>query len=119
MSSVMLIGSNGLLGTAVTHKLLKAGYEVIGYSRSQSPIEEKGFTFYAGDLSEYGTLARIMKKHNVKTVIHNAALSHPKMAQGNAYKMFQINLVGVLNALEAATLTDVDRFVFTSAAGVL
>lgn len=118
MENVMVIGSNGLLGTAVTERLLEKGCEVIGYSRGKSEIKAEGFTYYLGDLSEYGTLARIMKKHRVKTVIHNAALSHPKMAVGNAYKMFQVNLVGVLNALEAATLTDVERFVFASAAGV-
>lgn len=118
MERIMVIGSNGLLGTEVCRKLLQQDCEVIGYSSRKSSIEARGFTFYAGDLNEYGTIARIMKKHAIDVVIHNAALSHPKMAQGNSYKMFKVNLTGVLNSLEASVLTDVGRFVFISAAGV-
>lgn len=118
MKTIMLIGCTGLIGTALTKRLIQEGYCVVGYSRSRPQIEDEHFFSYQGELSELSTMIRIMQRHNVDTVIHNAALSHPKMAQGNPYKMFQINLLGVLNSIEAASVANVNRYLFASAAGV-
>ena len=118
MKTVMLIGCNGLIGKNLTEKLLAKGDTVIGYSRSKSKITHPNFIHYNGELSELSTLVRIMTLHKVDTVIHNAALSHPKMSADNPYKMFMINLSGVLNSIEAASIASVKRYIFSSAAGV-
>ena len=118
MSTVMLIGCTGLIGSALTRRMLEEGYRVIGYSRGDVKIEHPNFISCQGELSELSTMVRIMQRYQVDTVIHNAALSHPKMAQDNPYKMFQINLVGVINSIEAASISKVKRYLFSSAAGV-
>lgn len=81
MSTVMLIGCTGLIGSALTRRMLEEGYRVIGYSRGDVKIEHPNFISCRGELSELSTMVRIMQRYQVDTVIHNAALSHPKMAQ--------------------------------------
>jgi len=114
----MLIGCNGLIGERLTKQLLQQGKTVVGYSRSRPVITHPNFAFYSAELSELSIMIRVMQYYQVEAVIHNAALSHPKMAENNPYKMFQINLIGVLNSIEAASVTNVKRFLFCSAAGV-
>ena len=118
MDTVMLIGCTGLIGSALTQRLLAQGYRVVGYSRSKVALEHPNFIHCQGELSELSTMVRAMQRFGVATVIHNAALSHPKMAMDQPYKMFQVNLVGVLDSIEASSIAGVKRYVFCSAAGV-
>lgn len=118
LKTVMVIGCNGLIGASLVRKLLEEGYEVVGYSRRMPDVEHSHFHAYTGELSELNLMVSVMLGHQIETVIHNAALSHPKMAKNNPYRLFQVNLAGVLNSIEAARITGVKRYLFASAAGV-
>lgn len=118
MSIVMVIGCNGLIGSSLVRKLLNEGHDVVGYSRRNPDVEHSRFHSYTGELSELNLMISVMLRHHVETVIHNAALSHPKMAEDQPFRMFQVNLSGVLNSIEAARITGVKRYLFASAAGV-
>lgn len=118
MKTVMVIGCSGLIGHALVKKLLDEGYDVVGYSRNIPDIKNQHFFPYIGELYEISRMVQAMLDHQVEVVVHNAALSHPKMAADDPYKMFQINLAGVINSIEAARITGVKRYLFASAAGV-
>jgi len=118
MKKVCLIGGNGFVGTCLIEKLVKRGHQVYTYVEKQPSQSVEGCTYFTGDLSESGTLARIMKGKKFDCVIHNAAISHPGMCKDNPHKLYHVNVVGTLNVLEAAALADVPKVVYISSGAV-
>ena len=116
--SILLIGGNGFVGRKLARDLLKSGNNVVCYSEGPPHEVVEGIHYVTGDINEFGTLLQTMKKFKVRKVIHNAAISHPKLFRDNPYKIFKINTVGTLHALEASRLFDVERFVYISSGAV-
>ena len=60
--ATLLIGGNGLVGTALVRYLTEQGEAVISFS-AHSPSEEvNGCTYIQGDVTEYGTINMILRK---------------------------------------------------------
>ncbi len=116
--ATLLIGGNGLLGSHLIPYLCTQGEEVISFSGHAPSVEVKGCTYIQGDVTEYGTLNMILKEHKVDRIIHNAAVSHPKLFKDNPYKVYRVNVCGTLTALEAARNYGIDRFVYISSGAV-
>ena len=114
----LIIGGNGLVGTALIKKLCERGEKIISFSSRPPEYRAEGCTYYQGDITEYGTINMIFKNHRVARVIHNAAISHPKLFTDNPYKIFRVNVTGTLTALEAARNFGVQRFVYMSSCAV-
>ncbi len=116
--STLLIGGNGLVGVNLIKYLCKEGEKVVSFS-SRAPAEQvKGCVYVQGDVTEYGTINMIMKEHGIQRVLHNAAISHPKLFVDNPYKIYRINVLGTITALEAARNYGVQRFVYMSSGAV-
>lgn len=116
--ATLLIGGNGLIGTRLVTHLVSHGEEVISFSGHAPAAEVPGVTYVQGDVTEYGTLNQILHKHKVSRIIHNAAVSHPKLFLDNPYKIYRINVTGTLTALESARNFGVDRFIYISSGAV-
>lgn len=116
--ATLVIGSNGLIGTKLTHALAAQGEQVVCFSghRPEQPV--KGCTYIQGDVTEYGTINMIFKNHKIDRVIHNAAVSHPKLFVENPYKIYRINVLGTMTALEACRNYGVERFIYMSSGAV-
>lgn len=116
--ATLLIGGNGLVGTRLVKYLCDSGEEVISFS-SHSPAEEiKGCTYVEGDVTEYGTLNMILKNHRVSRILHNAAVSHPKLFRDNPYKIYRTNVSGTMTSLEAARNYGIERYLYMSSGAV-
>lgn len=116
--STLLIGGNGLVGTRLVKHLADHGEEVISFSGHAPAAPVNGVTYVQGDITEYGTINQILHQHKVDRIIHNAAVSHPKLFLDNPYKIFRINVTGTLTALEAARNFGIDRFIYISSGAV-
>lgn len=116
--AILLIGGNGLVGTRLVSYLAKAGEELIVFSGHAPAVQLSGVTYYQGDVTEYGTLNQILHKHKVDRIVHNAAVSHPKLFADNPYKVFRVNVTGTLTSLEAARNYGIDRFIYISSGAV-
>lgn len=116
--ATLLIGGNGLVGTRLVRYLCENGEEVISFS-AHSPSEEiKGCTYILGDVTEYGTLNMILKEHKIDRILHNAAVSHPKLFRDNPYKIYRTNVLGTMTSLEAARNYGVSRYLYMSSGAV-
>jgi UDP-glucose 4-epimerase len=126
--SVLVTGGSGFIGVNIVKKLAERGMEVVSFSRSGF---DKGFDNFIGtglhyvhivkaDILDIEEIQKAIRKYGVKIFIHNAAMS-PTLAyleRPAGRQTVQINIVGTVNALEAAVAEKVDRFVYVSSAMV-
>lgn len=116
--ATLLIGGNGLVGNRLVKLLCGMGEEVISFSSNEPAKKIKGCTYVQGDVTEYGSINMILHKHKVDRILHNAAVSHPKLFRDNPYKIYRINVMGTLTALEAARNYGIERFIYMSSGAV-
>lgn len=116
--ATLIIGGNGLVGTRLVKHLCNQGEEVISFSGHRPSAEVEGCTYYQGDVTEYGTINQILHRHKVDRIIHNAAVSHPKLFLDNPYKIYRTNVTGTLTTLEAARNYGIDRYLYISSGAV-
>lgn len=109
---ILVTGSTGYIGRALTTKLLEEDYEVKLLTRNPN-IAKKLFPKAAvseGDLSNKNSIKNAMK--DVSKVIHLAGLVDYK----NKKKLFETNYLGTKNLLEHCK--NVDKLVFSSSVTV-
>lgn len=116
--STLLIGGNGLIGTGLVNYFVGLGEEIISFSAHQPEKPVPGCIYVQGDVTEYGTLNMILKNYQVDRILHNAAVSHPKLLRDNPYKIYRTNVLGTLTSLEAARNYGVKRYVYMSSSAV-
>ena len=116
--ATLLIGGNGLVGTRLVQHLVNMGEQVISYSAHPPRVPIEGVIYIQGDVTEYGTINQVLNRYKVDRIIHNAAVSHPKLFLDNPYKIYRINVVGTLTALEAARNYNISRFIYISSGAV-
>ena len=119
--SVLATGGAGYIGSHVARLLTEAGTEVIVVDDLSTGKESRvsGLKTYQIDLSEAPAVAeleKLIKQHNVASVIHLAALKQVGAAVENPEEYFNKNLGGQANLLLAMRSTGVNKLVFSSSA---
>ena len=117
--TVLVTGANGFVGVNLVRGLAAAGARVIAATR-RAPDPACLAALQAAewvrcDVTDRAALMDLMRGRRVTRVVHAAAVtSTPTMERENPARIADVNLVGTLNALEAAWQTRVRRFVFVS-----
>src|SRR3954453_20327447 len=110
---ILVTGALGKVGAATVDALRTAGPEVTGSDRLP-PVYEAGISpgvhYLQADLTDAGDAFAAVRGHDA--VIHAAALPEP--TRNPAHRVFQNNLMGVFNTLEAAVRWGVPRYVNVS-----
>lgn len=104
---ILVTGSSGHLGEALTHTLRTEGRAVLGIDRLPSP-----FTDVVGDIADPAFVRGLMS--GVTHVLHAATLHKPHVESHTRQAFVDTNVSGTLNLLEAAAGVGVAAFVFTS-----
>ena len=104
---VLVTGSSGRAGRTVAGDLVAHGYSVVGLDVREYP--EADWEFVTGDIRDLDDVKK--KMEGVQAVCHTAAV--PKDT-GEAEKIFDLNMKGTFNVLEAARSLGVYRVVFAS-----
>lgn len=119
--SILITGSSGLLGSNLCHDLLQEGKTVVGYDlvhrvpRFMKQHEnDKNFVFVKGDITDPWHLMECVKKHEVTEMIHVSALLEDKASIHRPYQFLRTNIIGGVNVLEAARLSEIRRLVIIS-----
>jgi UDP-glucose 4-epimerase len=128
MSTILVTGGAGYIGSHTVLELLSQGTEVIvvdnlSNSSRESLKRVESLTgrrpvFYEIDLLDRKALATPFFNHHIDAVIHFAGLKAVGESVEIPLKYYQNNLVGTLNLLEEMTSRDVKRLVFSSSATV-
>ncbi len=104
---ILVTGSSGHLGEALTRVLRDQGHEVTGLDVLASPQ-----TTVVGSIVDPRTVQRCVA--GVDAIVHTATLHKPHVKSHGRVDFVETNVAGTLNLLEEAVAADVDRFVFTS-----
>src|SRR5436309_4451526 len=118
---VLITGGMGVIGADTSRKFVSEGHRPVVFARHRDDslvgdIIDK-IDFEQGDVLDLPRLLQAIKKHAVTHVVHAAAFVGAVSAANPALSI-QVNVMGLVNVLEAARALDVQRVVFTSAKGV-
>lgn len=118
---VLVTGGAGYIGSAVVHKLVEKGYEVVVFDNLyQGHVQavNKAAVFIKGDLIDADIVESTIAEHKPDAIMHFAgntlvgeSVSHPFMYLGD-------NLNHGLNLLKSAVKHDVGRFILSSTANL-
>jgi len=118
---VLVTGGVGVIGVRMVRKLLERGIEPLVYDSrpdfSLMPDLVGRFEFVAGDVTDFGSLSRVVREQRIERIVHLAAFIDPDMGK-QAFRSFNVNTHGTVNLLEAARLGGITRFVHASSRAV-
>jgi GDPmannose 4,6-dehydratase len=112
MKKAFITGINGQDGSYLSEYLLNLGYEVHGIVRRNSTSENQSarlktayesgqLTTHYGDLSDQGSIERLLEEIQPDEIYNIAAQSHVRVSFDVPQYTVQTNALGVLNILEA------------------
>lgn len=121
----VLVTGAGLIGTHTAQLLLDQGAGVCLYDPNPSPAyvesvvgpDRKLCYIERGDVRDLATMIEVMRRRGVTRILHTGGLLSTRVDE-NPYMAFQTNVLGTLNAIEAARLHGLARVVFVSSAMV-
>lgn len=119
---VLVTGGAGFIGSHVVDKCLKDGhYVAVVDDLSTGKLENlpEGIPFYRVDVADAGGVNEVFGQVRPTSVIHLAAQISVSRSVRDPVADARVNILGLLNVLEASVRHRVDSFVFASSGGVL
>src|SRR5262245_65876305 len=116
----LITGGNGVIGPEAGPRFVQEGPRPIIFARHRDEwlirdiLEEVDIEF--GDVLDMPRLLDVIKRHRVTHIVHAAGFVGAVSAANPALSV-QVNVMGMVNVLEAARAFDVTRVVYTSAKG--
>ncbi len=110
--TALLTGGSGFLGSYVADALSEAGYAVRIFDRVPSNYLTSDQEMIVGDVTD--TQAVIDAAQGCDYIYHLAGIADIEEAKERPVDTGLVNIGGTINALEAARVHDVERFVFAS-----
>lgn len=112
MKSILVTGSNGMLGKQVVKALLDAGYSVTGVSTGKdSDCQENKFTYISMDLTNPMEVERLFRENAFTHVIHLAAIAHVlKGAKISWSRYYRVNTMMSSQIFESACKAEIPVF---------
>ena len=118
---ILVTGGMGVVGSLVVRKLLQRGIEplVCDFRADYSLLPDLAgrFAFASVDVTNLGAVQRLLKDNPVDRIMHLAAFIDPDMDH-QPFRAFTVNAGGTANMLEAARLSGIGRFVYSSSRAV-
>lgn len=125
LSPVLVIGGAGFLGAHVCRLLAEGNRDVLCFDLLapelpllQPPTGRGSVRFVQGNILNPESLVRCVKEAKVAGIVHTVAAGNEAAARQSPHPAITLNVQGTLNALEAARMGNVSRFVYISTAGV-
>ncbi len=128
MSTYLVTGGAGYIGSHMCVELLQAGHEVVVVDNLSNStrksidavqrITQKTLTFREADLRDESSLAEVFSQHDFQAVLHFAGLKAVGESVSRPERYYDNNVVGSLKLLEAMKEHGVKTMVFSSSATV-
>lgn len=126
MSTIMITGGAGFLGTYVSRMLAERGDRVVIFDTAGTTPElavltapfEQNIVRVRGQILDLSSVLRCVQQYNVERIFHAAALYDPPYSLEDPAITFQVNVNGTINVLEAARFLGVKRVVHSSSIAV-
>lgn len=128
MSTILVTGGAGFIGSHTDVELLEAGHDIVivdNYSNSKPEALErvrkitgKDFKFFQADILDREALDRIFKENKIDAVIHFAGLKAVGESVAKPVEYYHNNITGTLTLIEAMRDHGCKNMVFSSSATV-
>lgn len=131
MTTVLVTGAAGFIGSSLSEKLLQQGYEVIGIDNltdNYNPLYKKenlsylyryqNFKFHKIDILNNTAVNKIFTKYLPHTIIHLAALTGVRASLLEPKIYEEINVLGTKNIYDTAVKFKAKKFIFSSSSSV-
>lgn len=128
---ILVTGSAGFIGQALSLRLLARGDEVIGVdnlndyydvtlkqARLDALLAKPGFTDCRVNLEDAAAMNEIFRKHKPHRVVNLAAQAGVRYSLQNPQAYVSSNIVGFVNILEACRHNGVEHLVYASSSSV-
>lgn len=128
---IMITGSAGFIGHALSLRLLERGDEIVGIDnlndyydvtlkqdRLKHLTAHKNFTNLQVDLEDAAAISRAFQTHKPQRVVNLAAQAGVRYSLENPQAYISSNLVGFVNILEGCRYHDVEHLVYASSSSV-
>ncbi|MEO9803337.1 MAG: SDR family oxidoreductase [Reichenbachiella sp.] len=101
--TILITGSNGLLGQKLVKLLLDQGVEVVATSRGANRINylSMPFEYCEMDITEEDEVNKVMAKYSPDVVIHTAAMTNVDQCEKEQEECRLLNVTAVKNLVEA------------------
>ncbi len=120
MSTILVTGAAGYIGSHVVKELLQRGHHPIVYDNLQTGHRKAvgDVPFIHGDLSDHEKLKQTLQSYAVQSVMHFAADSLVGESVREPLKYFNNNVKNGLQLLDVMEQLGIDKMVFSSSAAV-
>ena len=131
MQFIIVTGSAGFIGSAVSTKLLERGDSIVGIdnhndyydpkikdSRLEKLKKYSNYKHYKIDLSDRQSLDEVFKKHKIRKIVNLAAQAGVRYSIENPLAYINSNIVGFANILENCRHHKVEHLVYASTSSV-
>jgi UDP-glucuronate 4-epimerase len=128
---ILVTGSAGFIGQALSLRLLARGDEVIGVdnlndyydvtlkqARLDALLPKANYIDYRANLEDADAINAIFRKHKPQRVVNLAAQAGVRYSLQNPQAYVSSNIVGFVNILEACRHNDVEHLVYASSSSV-
>jgi nucleoside-diphosphate-sugar epimerase len=122
--TTLITGGTGLIGSALADKLLVRGEQVVLFDAALpdsrlAPLRGHGdrLAIVRGDVQSLAEMLEAIRRHRVSAIVH---LAYVLGGEANLVpeRATRVNLLGTVNALEAARLAGVERVLLVSSISV-
>lgn len=119
-SSILVTGGAGYIGSHTVRQLGEAGEKVVTLDNLSKGFRDSVLhgEFVEGDTADKALVERILRDHNVDTVIHFAAHTIVPESVAEPLMYYRNNTCATRNLLECCQQAGVKHFVFSSTAAV-
>lgn len=127
MTTVLVTGGAGFIGSHLADRLLAEGYRVISVddlttgriaNLAEGRNYGKEFTFFNMDVRADGLLP-LFERHRPEVIFHLAAQSGVRPSLDDPAKDAAINIMGTINVLECATKVEARKVIYAASGGTL
>jgi UDP-arabinose 4-epimerase len=120
MTTVLVTGGAGFIGSHTCKALRRAGFDPVCYDNLKrgNPEAVKWGALEIGDLADGGHLRQVLKSYHPAAVIHFAALAYVGESIQSPSTYYRNNVGGTATLLEALRECGVGKMVFSSSCAV-
>lgn len=128
---ILVTGSAGFIGSALSARLLARGDEVVGVdnlndyydvslkqARLKPLLDQNGFSEERVDIEDQDAMAALFKKHKPQRVVNLAAQAGVRYSLINPHAYISSNIMGFTNILEGCRHNEVEHLVYASSSSV-
>ena len=111
---IFITGNLGFIGTHLAELLIERGFTIIGFDKEKASGNEK-YECILGNILDVELLNK-STKDNIDLIIHLAADHKDNLHPKSIY--YDVNVQGTQNLIDACTINNINRILFTSTVAV-